>query len=444
MKFVLFSAVAAAAAAVNSTVLHCVGDCQQPAHDSLMPKTMAIKIKQREQCLKDESCPVKAEAQAATPCVGGKAGVYECSNIDLLAFTPLAQLGGTSRANGNDIWGWEDPVSGIEYAIMGLTEGTSFVDISNPENPRVVAWVVDTLKLSTVWRDIKVYNNKAYITSESRDHGMQVVDLTRLRDMKQTTGAVTIAPDYTYAEFGSCHNMVINEDTGFGYGVGSRTCSGGLHMIDLKTPNPTFAGCFSSDGYTHDAQCVVYNGPDTRYTGREICVNFNEDTLTIVDVEDKSAPKMLSRIAYNGVAYTHQGWMTADQQYMLMDDELDELEGTNDGHTVTYVWDIRSLTAPVNTGNYKAKVMSIDHNLYIIKNRAFASNYESGLRILDTTNIASASITEVGFFDVRPESTKVAFNGAWSVYPYFKSGSIVVASIERGLFVLKFNDPAQQ
>ena len=50
----------------------------------------------------------------------------------------------------------------------------------------------------------------------------------------------------------------------------------------------------------------MYSGPDTDYQGHEICFNYNEDTLTIVDVTDKSNMKMISRTGYEGAKYTHQ------------------------------------------------------------------------------------------------------------------------------------------
>ena len=117
---------------------------------------------------------------------------------------------------------------------------------------------------------------------------MQVFDLTQLRT---ATPGTTFTNTAHYDGFGHAHNLAINEDTGFAYAVGTETCSGGLHMIDIQVPTgPVFAGCFSDDGYTHDAQCVLYNG--SRY---DLCrsgnlLNSNEDTVTIVDVTDKATP----------------------------------------------------------------------------------------------------------------------------------------------------------
>ena len=101
-------------------------------------------------------------------------------------------------------------------------------------------------------------------------------------------------------------------------------------MIDVSDPqNPVFDGCYADDGYSHDIECVIYRGPDTRYQGSEICFGYNENTLTIVDISDRSNPVQLSRVTYEGVRYSHQGWLTSDQAWALLDDELDEVLSTD-------------------------------------------------------------------------------------------------------------------
>lgn len=411
----------------------------------MMHKSMILKRENRFLCEEIEhKCPVQVASSGLVPCVGGKAGEYECSNTDQLSFVSLADLG-CQRAN--DIWGWTDP-NGAEIALFKCTRSTVFVDVTNPSNPEVLASIRATNNVDSIWGDIKVYKDRAYIVTEGAGHGIQIFDLLRLRNIpRDGTGPVDLEPDHLYNAngHGSSHNIVINEDTGFGYSVGTRTCRGGLHMLKLDLLIPEYVGCFDADGYTHDAECVTYDGPDGNFRGAEICFNYNEDTLTIVDVSDHSNPVQLSRMGYPNSAYTHQGWVNEAQTHLLLDDELDEVanNGSPDTNTVTYIWDIQDLTAPTLIGNYTAAVKSIDHNLYNVKNHAYMANYESGLRILDISRIAEADLKEVGYFDVRPEDNNgvVEFNGAWSVYPFFDSGSIVVSSIERGLFVLKFNDP---
>jgi len=200
-----------------------------------------------------------------------------------------------------------------------------------------------------IWRDIKVYDDHAFIVSEAREHGMQVFDLTQLRTIERRQAPVELTETAHYSGFGRAHNVGINEDTGYAYVVGAREdlhgCAGGLHMVDVRQPaSPTFAGCVAEDGYVHDTQCVVYDGPDARFTGREICFNSNEDTLTIVDVTVKANPVELSRVGYSSAAYSHQGWLTDDRGYFLMGDELDELR--SGVRTTTLIWDVSDLTAP--------------------------------------------------------------------------------------------------
>ena len=145
--------------------------------------------------------------------------------------------------------------------------------------------------------------------------------------------------------FGNAHNIAINEETGYAYVIGSNDCSGGLHMINIQSPsNPTYSGCYSQDGYTHDTQCVIYEGIDQEYVGRELCFSSNEDTVTVTDVTDKSNPITVSINGYQGAEYTHQGWLTEDHRYFLVNDELDELyAGVT---TTTYIWDLQSLENP--------------------------------------------------------------------------------------------------
>lgn len=369
-------------------------------------------------------------------CVDGRAAGYLCKHIDLVAFVPKVDLGG-GKQNLNDIWGWTDPETGDEIAIVGRQNGTAFVNISQGEAPFLAGFLPSHRGGVDVWRDIKVFADHAFIVADgnrNRRHGLQVFDLRMLRRTKkgETLNATT-----HYDGFGKAHNIVINEDTGFAYIVGSNRCSGGLYMVDISTPAvPKYAGCFSSDGYTHDAQCVVYDGPDSRYQGSEICFAYNEDTLTIVDVTDKQNPLMLSRTSYQGSTYTHQGWLLDDSHTtIILNDELDEQRKKLP--TTSYIWDVSDLSSPREIGRYEAKSQAIDHNLYTKDGYVFEANYRAGLRILATDNISAGSMEEVAYFDTIPGSDAAKFSGLWSSYIWFESGLIVVSDIGNGLFVLK-------
>ena len=409
-------------------------------------------------------------------CMNGMAGDYPCSNVDLLARIDTTDLVVNEAINGqrrlNDIWGWTDPQTGKEYALVGLTDGVTFVDITNPGEPVVVGKLPEstrnkskafdeqfalscgvglmkpvgyTTKQSS-WRDFKVFENHLFVVSDAQDHGMQVFDLTRLRDVSNPPEI--FGQDELYSGVDNAHNIAINEATGYAYIVGATNAAhnceqGGLHMVDINSPlSPTFAGCFAEEqvravinpGYVHDAQCVVYNGPDTDYTGNEVCFNASETALVIANVHDKANPETISFESYDQASYSHQGWLTEDQSYYLLNDEGDETG--NAANTRTYIWDVRDLDNPEMIGFHEFPTSNIDHNLYVKGNHVFEANYTNGLRILNLDNISNASLTETAYFDTYPDNDFKLFDGAWSNYPYFESGVVIVSDVSNGLFIL--------
>lgn len=369
-------------------------------------------------------------------CINGTATTesrsYSCDAVNLLGQVTLSEMGASA---GNDIWGWTDSESGKEYALMGLSNGIGFVDISVPTAP-VYLGKLPSHTSASVWRDVKVYADHAYVVADfAGAHGLQVFDLTQLRDVESPP--VTFPETAHYNSFGSAHNVAINEETGYAYVVGANSCGGGLHMIDIQNPtNPAFAGCFDDDGYTHDVQCVVYNGPDDDYQGQEVCFASNEDTVTIVDVTDKSSPVEISQAIYPNTAYTHQGWVTDDHRYFIGDDEIDE--GTFGFNTRTLVFDITDLDSPDFYSEYFHPVAATDHNLYVKDRYVYQANYKSGLRIVDAQELLTAggALDEIAFFDTYTQSNTSGYEGAWSVYPYFESGVVIVSDINSGLFIL--------
>ena len=403
--------------------------------------------------LRDPERPnMTAVSGETVSCQDGTALDYACTDVDLVAFLPLAALGAGPTSIANDIWGWTDSGTGREYVLLGKSNGTSFVDITDANAPVYVGELPLTEGgVENLWRDIKTYADHAFIVADNAGaHGVQIFDLRQLRDVRDPP--VTFEETAHYDGVFSSHNIVINEETGFAHAVGSsgggEACGGGLHMIDIRDPaNPRFAGCFADPdiggflggGYTHDAQCVIYDGPDEDYVGREVCFHASIDALGISDITDKENPVALASAGYPGAVAAHQGWLTEDHRYFFLGDELDE-EGGTVPNTRTLVWDVAELDDPVLATEYFAETRSIDHNQYVRGDFLYQSNLLGGLRILDIRDPENP--VEVAFFDTVPtDDDATAFGGTWSNYPYFESGVIAVSSWNEGLFLLRKRQP---
>jgi choice-of-anchor B domain-containing protein len=375
-------------------------------------------------------------------CEDGDAAGFSCADVDLQAFLTLNALGARPGERVSDLWGWTDPESGREYALIGRTAGVQILDVTSPTAP-VAMGIVEANPSGA--RDIKVYADHMFFTGDGAGaHGLIVFDLARLRDLEGPAGS--LRPDVVYDGIASAHNLIIDTESGFAFAVsvsaGGETCGGGLHMVDIREPTaPTFAGCYTDThglifpGRTHDAQCVVYRGPDEEHQGKQICFASNETALRIVDVSDKANPVPISAADYPARAYIHQGWLTDDQRYFYLDDEIDELTGKTE-RTRTTIWDLSDLDDPVMAGEFLGPDNATDHNLYIKGDRMYQANYQAGLRVVDISDPLNP--IEVGHFDTTPyEGEGTGFSGAWSAYPFFESGTVVVTSMNEGVFVLR-------
>lgn len=400
-----------------------------------------------ESVIYDAAIQPPAVAGQEVECRDGEADTYRCDGVDLLAFLPNTVMEINRGVRLNDIWGWTDPETGKEYALVGHMEAMAIVDVSDPTGPVYLGTLPRTEgSPGSTWRDIKVYKDHAFIVADGAEHhGMQVFDLRQLRTLENPP--VQFEPTTWYGNIASAHNIVINEDTGYAYTVGNssggETCGGGLHMIDIREPaSPTFVGCFthagtsgSGGGATHDAQCITYAGPDSEYLGQEICISSNGAALSVSNVSNKAEPVAVSSASYPNFAYVHQGWFTDDHRYFYQNDEGDELAGLTE-RTRTMIWDMTDLDDPQMIGEFFGPTNATDHNLYVDGNLMYQTNNASGLRIVDISDPETP--VEVGFFDTTPwGQDKAGFDGTWSSYPYFGSGTLVVTSRREGLFMVR-------
>ena len=185
---------------------------------------------------------------------------YACSNINLMSFLNLATFKSPNKCSGatpegSDVWGWT--YNGREFALMGLSNGAGFVEVTDPLNPVYIGILLSHTGC-IIWRNIKVYKDHAFVVSEASNHGMQVFDLTQLLTADPTKMPIEFPETTHYNGFGNSHTMDIDVVAGFAYAMGTNTYNGGLHIVNIQNPtSPTLAGGFSKDGYTHDGQCMT-------------------------------------------------------------------------------------------------------------------------------------------------------------------------------------------
>jgi choice-of-anchor B domain-containing protein len=377
-----------------------------------------------------------AEAQTAikpAPCKNGKASGLPCKNIDLVGYVAPSLMGNAGIA---DVWGWVDPETDKEYAILGTTGGVQFIDVTKPNEPVYLGRI--PLKAPVIWQEIEILNDHAYIVCDLDPCGLQIFDLKRLGGVE---AAVPVWRPDAYYPLGTFHSIDANPKTnhiflnGVGAVVGSPT--GTPLIFDVSQPLvPVPVGAIADDGYTHDSLCRNYKGPDKAHKGNEICFNFNEDTVTIFDVTaNPMQPEQLARVTYENASYIHSGALSKDHRTLISTDEGDEQ--SHGVRSTLYIWDISKLTKPKLIGTYVANSGAIDHNVYSEEDALYHANYVNGFRILDLENAHKGKLSEVAFIDTSPLVDTPTFDAAWAAYPYLPSGNMLVGDMGGGLFIVR-------
>jgi choice-of-anchor B domain-containing protein len=306
-----------------------------------------------------------------------------------------------------DCWGYTDS-NGREYALMGVEDGTTIIDITNPANPTEAAFIPGPLGPNYYWRDIKVQGHYAYIVSDNSGDsaGLQIVNLSQLPDT-----AFLVNNLQTY--FTTAHNLYITD--GYAYVVG--TDGGGMHILDLSNPeNPVQTAFYDSSGYIHD----VYVWNDTAYVS-------SSDTYDLVDVTNKNNPGLISQSAALPGIYAHSGWLSEDKRYFIACEEFNKRDIT--------IWDLQDRNNwDLVITQWQMPTDSRVHNVFVKGNFAHLAYYTDGYVVLDISNPLSPQLA--GQFDTFPDGG--IFAGAWGCYPYFNSGNIIISDISTGLYIVDF------
>jgi choice-of-anchor B domain-containing protein len=396
-----------------------------------------------------------SQSQANENCIDGKADIFDCKNIDLLAHFPLTQMSGTP-SSGSDIWGHVDLNTGNEFAIMGLKNGVIVVDVTTPSIPKEVGTISG---VSSSWRDVKVYQYfdealnlwqaYAYATTEGNE-GVTIIDLNNLPNsisLVEKNKVVSTAHNVYITNVDHTLNIELPNQKASLQLIGANSRSGAFQNYSLSNPRTLTNRPTSNfgSGYTHDGSslsiddqrsindCGLTSGSCT------VFIDFNEKEMKLWNITDPNNSSQLGTAEYNDVdkdnQYIHSGWGTEDKQFVLLHDEFDEYRGGL--NTTVRIFSIEDLNTPIQVGQWTGSTRAIDHNGFVRGNRYYMSNYERGLTVLNITDPSNP--TEVAFFDTYTPANSASFNGAWGVYPFLPSGNILVSDINSGLYILKDN-----
>ncbi len=337
-----------------------------------------------------------------SPYIFSQLNMTELGHLDLVSI---------HNSDASDIWGYVDQ-SGNEYAIVGLNDGTSVVDISDPTNPVEVFYEPG---MNSIWRDIKTWGDYAYVTTEAAN-GLLIIDLSTLPSNTNLTTSYYYGPSGD--EWESAHNLYIDEN-GFCYIFGANRGEGGTIILDVDTDpmNPIEVG-IEDTYYVHDG---VVRG-DTLYQA-----HINDGFFTLYDISNKSNPIYLGQQTTPGV-FAHNLWFSDDGDYVYTTDEI--TNGFIGEYDISDPGNIVELDRIQSSPGMNV----IPHNAHFIDDYIVTSYYRDGLVVHDVSN--KGNMVEVANFDTSPQYDGDGFNGCWGAYPWLPSGNIITSDIEEGLHIL--------
>ncbi len=392
-------------------------------------------------------------------CVNGMAGPFPCDRIDLLAYLPTESIGEFQHpTNGGrvvwtvgDVWGWT--YEGREFAIVTKEGSLAFVEVTDPENPAYIGYLPTNTGVAIPNRDdtvpdVRVYRDVLYRSEGEVGGGsgwpLVGMALNRLISLEGSTcpdagpwirDGICFLPDVSLEVESAggrllleAVNLAVNPETGFLYATQARIEGRtsqvivDLAFVDLSNPlDPVVVGSYDDpDVDVHEVQCVTYRGPDPDHANKEVCFLSAGSAFQIIDVTDKLNPVRLASASPAEVGFAHQGWLTTDHTHFFMADAIA-------GNTRTVIWDIMNLDDPQVLSLRDEPTMASANTVYIDESLVFQSALESGVRVFEISADVSDPV-EVGWFDTLPATDDGDGSGAWSAYPYFPSGNVIVSS----------------
>ncbi len=314
----------------------------------------------------------------------------------------------------NEVWGYAQ--NNREYAIIGTTEGTHFIDITELNEALEVDFIAGKQQgVGVVHRDYHTYNNYLYMVCQEGQSSLQIADLSYLPD------SVHLIYDSDELLKGA-HNIFIDTTQAVLYTVFTyRDDFNGvirLQRIDISNPtSPELIEEFNTGPYIHDL--YVDNGL--------ALLNRGNTDMSIFDYNTTPASYIGSIDNYIGQGYNHSGYPTPEGDIYVM---ADETHGSPikilDISDPTDIEVLATVSSGVNPN-------SIAHNQIVHQNKLYSAYYYDGIYVWSIENPQNPTL--LGFYDTCTLWHQESFEGAWGVYPFLPSGNILVSDMQTGLWV---------
>jgi len=307
--------------------------------------------------------------------------------------------------------------NGREYALVGVYDGFSIVDVSDPTSPFEVFFEPGD---NSVWRDPFYNNGFAYCVNETSG-GLLIVDMSPLPAPGTPPTAVNLPVSYyTGSQFPwtTAHNISFDgQDRAYIYG--SNYGVGGVIILDFSqsATQPTELGVWDQY-YVHDG----FVRGDTLWAA---CVY--EGVAAVVDISSPQTPQLLAQ--WNTPSsFSHNIWPSDDNTTVFTTDEV------SSGFVAAYDVTDLSNVVELDRVNEPLSAFVIPHNAHYFNGYIVTSHYRDGLTVHDASDPSNIILT--GYYDTSPLEGE-GFNGAWGAWPYLPSGVILVSDIEEGLFIIQ-------
>lgn len=321
----------------------------------------------------------------------------------------------------NEVWGLA--LNGREYAVIGSTLGTHFIDVSRPQDAEEVAFVPGaSAGPNLIHRDFHNYGCYLYAVSDEGRGSLQIMDVSGLPDRVEV---VYDSPEF----FERSHNIFIDTTRAILYACfarGGESPTTPLKLLDISDPvHPKELATYNNFGggpVSHVHDCYVEDGL--------AFLNLGFDGMAIVDFSDPLQPVFQNTLTdYPFAGYNHSGWPTADLQYYYLGDESHGFP-----MKILNIADRSEIQVLSTFDADSPNELSIPHNQLIACDYLYVSYYYDGLQVYDIS--VPEAPKRVSYFGTSSREHRKSYEGAWGVYPFLPSGNILVSDMQEGLFVL--------